>query len=64
MKRTEIEKKLHKLGWYLKRHGGNHDIWTNGEMFEPVPRHPEIAEMFAKKIMKKALQNPCHKEKN
>ena len=64
MKRTELEKRLNALGWYLKRHGGNHDIWTNGDVFEPVPRHPEIVEMLAKKILKKAQRNPSCKEKN
>jgi mRNA interferase HicA len=62
MKKIDLEKKLHKLGWYLKRHGGNHDIWTNGEITESVPRHPEVIEGLAKKILKKAQQNPGSKE--
>ena len=64
MKRAALEKKLHKFGWYLKRHGGNHDIWTNGEHTEPIPRYPEIVEVLAKKILKKAQQNPNPKEEN
>jgi mRNA interferase HicA len=46
------------MGWWLDRHGSNHDIWTNGEVSEPIPRHPEINEMLSKKILKKAENNP------
>ncbi|WP_068470558.1 type II toxin-antitoxin system HicA family toxin [Candidatus Protochlamydia phocaeensis] len=62
MKKRDLEKKLSQQGWWLDRHGGNHDIWTNGEIYEPVPRHPEINELLAKKILKKAVNNPA-KEK-
>ena len=54
MKRRELEKKLTQAGWYLLRHGGSHDIWTNGKDEEPVPRHVEINEYLARKILKKA----------
>ena len=50
MKKRDLEKKLSQQGWWLDRHGGNHDIWTNGEIYEPVPRHPEINELLAKKF--------------
>jgi mRNA interferase HicA len=50
MKKSALEKKRVALGWYLKRHGGNHDIWTNGDLIEPIPRHSEIVEILAKKI--------------
>jgi mRNA interferase HicA len=56
MKRKELEKQLQKLGWWLKRHGGRHDIWTNGDTEEPVPRHNDIDEYLAKKILK-TVQN-------
>jgi mRNA interferase HicA len=49
MKKRDLEKKLEGLGWWLKRQGNNHEIWTNGEDSEPVPRHREISEMLAKK---------------
>ena len=49
MKKRELEKELSRLGWWLKRQGGNHEIWTNGEDTEPVPRHREIKEHLAKK---------------
>jgi mRNA interferase HicA len=58
MKKTELEKRLRKLGWFLKRNGGNHDIWTNGEIVEPIPRHDEIVDVLAKKILRKVEQNP------
>ena len=62
MKRRDLEKKLAELGWYFERHGGNHDVWTNGKESEPLPRHNEINEYLAKKILKKARENPPEKE--
>lgn len=56
MKRKELEKQLKKFGWWLKRHGGRHDIWTNGDFEESVPRHNDIDEYLAKKILK-TVQN-------
>lgn len=58
MKKQDLEKKLSKVGWWLDHHGGNHDVWTNGKIFEPVPRHTEVNELLAKKILKKAENNP------
>ena len=56
MKRKDLEKILRKYNWRLERHGGRHDIWTNGEINEPIPRHSEINEYTAKKILKKAKE--------
>ena len=42
MKRRELIKRLEDKGWYLKRHGAEHDIYTNGKQSEPIPRHPDI----------------------
>lgn len=53
MKRKDLIKLLEKNGWYLKRRGGNHDIYTNGIKIEPIPRHKEISEELAKAIIKK-----------
>ncbi|MCB9029975.1 MAG: type II toxin-antitoxin system HicA family toxin [Deltaproteobacteria bacterium] len=58
MKRRDLEKQMKLLGWWLLRHGSNHDIWTNGREQEPIPRHNEIAERLAKKIIKMARKNP------
>lgn len=53
MKRKDLVKLLEANGWYLKRSGGNHDIYTDGTKSEPIPRHSEINEMLAKGIIKK-----------
>jgi mRNA interferase HicA len=61
MKKNILEKMLKDFGWYLLRQGSNHEIWTNGEITEPIPRHREINEILAKKIIKKAFQNRVKK---
>lgn len=53
MKRRDLIKVLERNGWYYLRDGGRHDIYTNGENFEPIPRHREINEILAKAIIKK-----------
>ncbi|MCX6991327.1 MAG: type II toxin-antitoxin system HicA family toxin [Chlamydiae bacterium] len=58
MKKRDLEKQMSEYGWHLHRHGGKHDYWTNGEIFESVPRHKEVNEMLAKKILKTAKNNP------
>lgn len=58
MKKRDLEKKLKAFGWWLERHGGKHDIWTNGEISNQVPRHPEVNELLARSIIKEAEKNP------
>lgn len=53
MKRKELIKRLEQNGWYLKRSGGNHDIYTDGNRIEPIPRHQEIKEQLARDIIKR-----------
>lgn len=53
MKRRELIKKLESNGWYLKRNGGDHDIYTNDTAREPIPRHREINDDLAKAILKR-----------
>lgn len=53
MKRRDLIKKFEKRGWWLLKHGSNHDIYTNGSDIEPVPRHNEINENLAKAIIKR-----------
>ena len=53
MKRRDLIKLLEKNGWYLKRSGGNHDIYTNGVDNEPISRQSEIKEDLAKAIIKR-----------
>ena len=54
MKRRDLEIQLRDLGWWLLRSGGKHDVWTNGTITEQIPRHTEINEQLAKKILKTA----------
>lgn len=53
MKRRELIKLLEKHGWYSKRNGGNHELYTDGHHIEPIPRHPQINERLARDIIKK-----------
>ncbi len=53
MKNKELLELLERNGWYLKRNGNNHDIYTNGVDIEPIPRHREIKENLAKAIVKR-----------
>ncbi|QPL05151.1 MULTISPECIES: hypothetical protein [Actinomyces] len=58
MKRRDLEKALqaiakeHGLTLTLKE-GGNYTIATVGTWREPIPRHREVAEMLARKIIKR-----------
>jgi mRNA interferase HicA len=54
MKRKELEKKLRQVGCYLKREGSSHSLWINPQtgIVEAIPRHREIKESLAKKILK------------
>lgn len=54
MKRRDLERELKRLGWWLKRNGAKHDLWTNGQEEETVPRHNEINELLARKILRTA----------
>lgn len=58
MKLRDLERQLKDLGWWFSHHGGEHDRWTNGKEQESIPRHKEIKEYLAKKILKKAKDNP------
>lgn len=54
MKRIDLERKLRMAGCYLKREGSSHSLWINPKYgtIEAVPRHSEIKEPTAKKILK------------
>jgi predicted RNA binding protein YcfA (HicA-like mRNA interferase family) len=54
MKRRELERKLRHAGCYLKREGSSHALWINPRtgIIEAVPRHTEIKEPLARKILK------------
>jgi hypothetical protein len=54
MKRRDLVADLERMGCVLLRHGAKHDIYhqpKNGRS-EPVPRHREVNEFLAKKILK------------
>ncbi|MBN2926849.1 MAG: type II toxin-antitoxin system HicA family toxin [Eubacterium sp.] len=53
MKQKDLIKKLTSAGFVFKEHGGNHDTYKRGTDTEQVPRHKEINEITAKKILKK-----------
>ena len=54
MKIIDLERKLRIAGCYLKRQGGSHSLWINPKtgVIEAIPRHKEIKEPLAKKILK------------
>jgi predicted RNA binding protein YcfA (HicA-like mRNA interferase family) len=54
MKRHDLEKRLRIAGCYLKREGSSHSLWINPKngIVEAVPRHQEIKEPLARKILK------------
>lgn len=54
MKRRELERKLRHAGCYLKREGSSHSLWINPRtgIIEAIPRHSEIKEPLARKILK------------
>ncbi len=54
MKRRDLERKWRMAGCYLKREGSSHSLWINSKtgVIEAVPRHAEIKEPLAKKILK------------
>jgi mRNA interferase HicA len=54
MKRQQLISKLHAAGCVLMRHGSRHDLYHNPETgaTQPVPRHSEINEVLAKRIIR------------
>lgn len=53
MKTKDLINLLERNGWYLKRNGSNHDVYTNGKCIEIIPRHTEVKENLAKAIIKR-----------
>ena len=53
MKRRDFIKRLEKGGFTFHRHGGDHDIYIRGTETEEVPRHRDVNEILAKKILKR-----------
>jgi len=53
MKRKDLIKLLEENGWWMKREGSDHTIYTNGAANEPISRQTEIDVMLVKKIIKR-----------
>lgn len=51
MRYRDLIKLLEENGWYLKRQGGSHVLYTDGTRTMPIPRHKEINERLARKII-------------
>ncbi len=54
MKRVHLIKTISAVGCLLIRHGGKHDWYRNPRtgVSQPVPRHREINEALARRIIK------------
>lgn len=55
MKCRDLERQLRRAGCFVKREGGSHTLWINPTtgVTEAVPRHTEIKEPLARKILKR-----------
>lgn len=52
MKKTALVKLLRKNGWTYLRPGGDHDVYAKGDERIAIPRHSEIKEGLARRIIK------------
>jgi mRNA interferase HicA len=54
MKRVDLIKAIEEFGCEFVRHGGKHDWYRNPAtgVAQPVPRHREIKERLAKRIIR------------
>ena len=54
MKRRDLIRTIEKMGCILIRHGAKHDWYQNPntKLSQPVPRHREINDHLAKRIIK------------
>jgi mRNA interferase HicA len=59
MKLRDLIAELERAGCVLLRNGAKHDIYHNpaNGRSEPVPRHREINELLARKILKSLVQD-------
>lgn len=54
VRRRDLEQRLVECGWRFLRSGGRHDVWTDGDREEAIPRHREINEKLARSILRRA----------
>lgn len=54
MKRADLVRRLEQAGCELIRHGARHDWYANKRtgMAQAVPRHREVNELLARKILR------------
>lgn len=54
MKRVDLIRQIEAFGCVLVRHGSKHDWYRNPNtgISQPVPRHREIGEVLARKIVR------------
>jgi mRNA interferase HicA len=59
MKLRDLIAELERAGCVLLRNGAKHDIYHNpaNGRSEPVPRHREVNELLARKILKSLVQD-------
>ena len=59
MKRLDLVRTVEGFGCVLVRHGGRHDWYRNPAtgVSQPIPRHREIGEALARRIIR-MLSNP------
>jgi mRNA interferase HicA len=64
MKHRDLVSRLQDAGCVLLRHGGKHDIYHNPKTgrSEPVPRHREVNELLAKKILRSLIDSEYEKK--
>ncbi|MDR1712834.1 MAG: type II toxin-antitoxin system HicA family toxin [Coriobacteriales bacterium] len=53
MKYRELVRLFRNNGWHLQREGRSHEIWSDGENTEQIPRHSEINERLARGLIDK-----------
>ena len=54
VKRRDILKYFENCGYWFKREGGNHTIYTNGKKCIPIGRHSTFNRKEANKLCKEA----------
>jgi predicted RNA binding protein YcfA (HicA-like mRNA interferase family) len=54
--RRRVQRRLEQDGWYLDRHGSNHDIYKHPQIrgIITLPRHQELSPGVASTIAKQA----------
>ncbi|MCX7405683.1 MAG: type II toxin-antitoxin system HicA family toxin [Planctomycetia bacterium] len=66
MKRVDLIRSIEAGGCVLVRHGGRHDWYRNPAtgVSQPVPRHREIKESLARRIIRLLTESPKERPAN